>query len=116
MEIILSKRVEHIKGYLSRYHGYYIRRTKNNRFIGQRAPRINVPPDGHIRFILACADLAKVGIIFADIKIGWHELYDALYEAGDFTAAERVKWNGQEGVKLIYNAEDIINLKTTFGL
>ena len=116
MEIILSKRVVHIKGYLSRYHGYYIRRTKNNRFIGQRAPRINVPPDGHIRFILACADLAKVGIIFADIKIGWQELYDALYEAYHFTAADHVGWMGREGNKIIYDARDIINLKTTFGL
>ena len=116
MEIILSPRCKSITGTLSKKHGYYVRSTKKGRFFGQRSNSPNVPPDGHLRFIIDCAYLAKNGVYVDNIILHWAELYDALYEAGDFTAAERVKSNGQEGVKLIYNAEDIINLKITFGL
>ena len=114
MRIELSKTCEAITGSLGRGFGYFIVRRKNG-FFGVRS-RHNVPPDGHWRFIRACADLAKMKLHISDIEIDWMELSDALYEAGKFTANRQVRANGEKGIKLTYNAEDIINLKITFGL
>ena len=114
MKVILSPTCKSLTGSLGRGFGYFIVRRKNG-FFGVRS-RHNVPPDGHWRFILACAELAKMKLHVTDIEIHWMELSDALYEAGKFTANRQVRSNGVEGVKLTYNAADIINLKITFGL
>ena len=115
MEIFLSPTCESLTGTLGSGFGYYIRSTKKGRFYGQRSKH-DVPPDGHWRFILACAELAQAKLHIGDIEIGWMELSDALYEASHFVANRHVRHNGVQGVKTTYNAADIINLKKTFGL
>ena len=114
MRIKLSKTCEALTGSLGRGFGYFIVRRKNG-FFGVRS-RHNVPPDGHLSFIITCAEIAKNKLHISDIEIDWVELSDALYEAGKFTASRHVRANGVDGIKPTYNAEDIINLKITFGL
>ena len=115
MEIILSSTCKSLTGTLGRGFGYYIRSTKKGRFFGQRSKH-SVPPDGHWRFILTCAALAQMRLHIADIRIGWKELYDALYEAKGFNASFKVWQNYAYINKVQYDARDILNLKTTFGL
>ena len=115
MKIILTKQCESLVGTIDKNHGYHIQRRKNG-FFAKRNTKGFVPPDGHIRFIFACAELAKMKLHISDIEIHWMELYDALYEAYHFVAADHVGWNGREAKKLTYNAADIMNLKTLFGL
>jgi hypothetical protein len=115
MEIILSSNCKSFTGTIDASLGYYIRSTKNGRFFSQRSKH-PAPPDGHWRFILDCAELAQDGLIVADIKVDWMELYDALFEACHFDASDQVRINYGVGIKFSYNADDIINLKTTFGL
>ena len=108
MEIILSERCRSLTGSLGRGFGYHIQRRKNGLF-AKRNSKGSVPPDGHWRFILACAELAKNGLHIADIRVSREEVRTALLEAGHHTAMWHLKLN-------IYDARDIINLKTTFGL
>ena len=114
MRIILTKQCESLTGSLGRGYGYFIQR-RGAGFFSQRSKHQPIPPDGHWRFIVKCAELAG-GLHIADIEVHWTELYDALYEAYHFVAADHVGWNGREAIKLTYNAADILNLKTTFGL
>ena len=120
MEIILSKQCESFTGSLGNRFGYYIRRARHRdgsvRFFSQRSKHQPIPPDGHLRFIFACAHLAKMKLHISDIKVGWLELKSALYEAKCFTASEMVRRNYADKGKANYNAADIINLKITFGL
>ena len=109
MEIILSKQCESLTGTLGRGFGYYIRSTKKGRYFGQRSKH-TVPPDGHWRFILTCAQLAQNKLHIADIKVGYKELWSALNEAGICVSILGVD------PKEIYSANDIIYLKTTFSL
>ena len=108
MEIFLSSNCKSFTGSLGRGFGYYIRSTKKGRFFGQRSKH-SVPPDGHWRFILACAQLAQNGLHIADIKVSREEVKNALYEARCFIAMQNLS-------KDFYDARDIINLKTTFSL
>ena len=114
MEIILSKQCESLTGSLGRGFGYFIVR-RGKRFFSQRS-RHSVPPDGHWRFILTCAELAQNKLHIADIKIDWLELQTALYEAKRFIASEQVRRNYADKCKDIYDARDILNLKITFSL
>ena len=115
MKIILSQNITSLTGELLKGCGYHIEHRKKG-FFSKRNQRGNVPSDGHWRFIESCARLAKSGLHIADVKVGWQEVYDALYEAYHFVAADKIGWNGREGKKLSYNAQDILNLKTTYGL
>jgi len=112
MEIILSKQCESLTGSLGRGFGYYIKthKSKNGkpRFFSQRSKH-QVPPDGHLRFILTCAKLAQNKLHIADVKVPCEELKSALHEAGYFIAMNYLRLE-------IYTASDIINLKHTFGL
>ena len=108
MEIFLSKQCESLTGSLGRGFGYYIRSTKKGRYFGQRSKH-SVPTDGHWRFIVTCAQLAQNKLHIADIKVSREELKQALLEAGHHTAMWHLELS-------IYNARDILNLKTTFGL
>ncbi len=94
--------------------GYYLRK-KGNSFFSQRSAQ-GAPPDGHWRFIVLCAEMAKIGLYIKDIKVDWLELQTALYEAKCFTASEQVRRNYADKCKATYHARDILNLKTTFGL
>ena len=115
MEIFVSKQCESISGSLGKGFGYNIQRRKNG-FFAKRNPKGIVPPDGHWRFILACATLAHQRLHITDIKIGWLELQKALYEARKYQASEHVRRNYVYKAKVTYNAVDIINLKTLFSL
>ena len=115
MEIILSPRCKSFTGTISRYHGYAIRRN-GNRFFSYRCPEKKATPEGHWKFILTCAELAKQGYMLTDIRIGWEELQSALYEAKYFIASEMVRRNYTDKNKVWYDARDILNIKTTFGL
>ena len=95
--------------------GYYIRSTKKGKFYAQRSKHF-VPPDGHWRFIVICAELAQNKLYIADVKVTNRELESALYEAHYFIAYQVVRKNFAYRDKTTYNAEDILNLKTTFGL
>ena len=107
MRIILSSNCESFTGSLGRGFGYFIVRRKNG-FFSVRS-RHSVPPDGHWRFIVSCAELAKVGLYISDIKASRDEVSDALKEARHFIALQNLR-------KDLYNARDILNLKITFGL
>ena len=107
MEIILSPTCTSLNGALDTHLGYFIVNRKG-RFFSQRS-RFSVPPDGHWRFILACAQLAQNGLHIADIKVSREEVKNALYEARCFIAMQNLS-------KDFYDARDILNLKTTFSL
>ena len=109
MEIFLSEQCESLTGSLGRGFGYYIHRRKN-RFFSVRNTKGAVPPDGHWRFILTCAQLAKNKLHIADIQIDWWELQTALYDATHYIAARTVRENYAEKHKTTYNARDIISL------
>jgi hypothetical protein len=115
MKIILSNQCESLTGSLGSGFGYSIQRQRKG-FFSKRNSKGKVPPDGHWRFIVACAELAKNGLHIADVQVLWMELSDALYEAGHFVANYKVCINAIEKAKLFYNAADIINLKITFGI
>ena len=115
MEIILTSNCKSFTGKIGSGYGYYIRKIKN-RFFSQRSPKGVVPPDGHWRFILACAELAQLNLHIANIKVHWLELTVAVRDAHHWDAADHVCWNRRDDKKLFYNAADIINLKNSFGL
>ena len=108
MQVFLSKQCLSLTGLLRPDLGYYLRSTKKGRFFAQRS-RYNVPPDGHLRFIVTCAELAQNKLHITDISVSREELKDALYEARCFIAMQNLRLDR-------YNARDIINLKTPFGL
>lgn len=114
MKIILSDQCESFTGSLGKGFGYFIVRRKNG-FYTVRSKH-NVPEDGHWRFILACMQIAKNQLYFSDIQVSWLELHDALYEAHHFVAAQHVWKNFVDYKKRSYCADDLLNLKTTFGL
>ena len=106
MEIILSRHCKSFTGTLSRKHGYSIcKRGKG--FFGQRNGK-NVPSDGHLRFILDCAELAREGMLIADVRLMGEELIAAANEAG-YTFDTILP-------DVTYNAHDILNIKTYYGL
>ena len=114
MRIILSSNCESFTGSLGRGFGYFIVRRKNG-FFSVRS-RHTVPPDGHWNFIVSCAEIARMGLHFSDIKASWSEVRDALKEAHHWVAADAVFRNADRQIKLSYDADNILNLKTTFGL
>ena len=107
MKVILSNMCLSLVGMLNPELGYHLEHRKNGFF----AVRNNTPapPDGHWRFIVLCAELAQNGLHISDICVPRKELNAALREAHHFVAASHLKLN-------IYDARDILNLKTTFGL
>jgi hypothetical protein len=115
MKILLTKQVESLTGSLGSGYGYSIQRQRGG-FFSKRNSKGKVPPDGHWRFIVTCAELTKHRLHITDISIHWQELSLALYEAAHFIAFRQVRANGRDAKKIDYNAEDIINLKHTFGL
>lgn len=115
MKVILSNQCLSLTGMLEKGLGYHLQRRKNG-FFAKRNTKGFVPPDGHWRFIVHCAELAHNKLHITDVKINWLELQGALYKAKCFTASEQVRRNYADKCKASYNARDIINLKITFGL
>ena len=108
MKIILSKQCDSLKGSLGAGFGYHIEHRKNG-FFAKRNTKGSVPPDGHWRFIVTCAQLAKTQLHITDIEVSREELKKALYEAYIFIAMQNLNLP-------TYHARDILNLKTTFSL
>ena len=80
MEIILSPACSSLTGCLDCSLGYYIRRIGKKHF-SQRSKH-GAPPDGHWRFILACAQLAQNRLYISDIRVTREEVDAARMEAG----------------------------------
>ena len=108
MKIILSKQCESLTGMLNSSLGYHIEHRKNG-FFSKRNQRGIVPPEGHWRFIVTCAELAQNKLHIADIRVSREELKQAMYEARIFIAMQHLR-------KDLYDARDILNLKITFSL
>ena len=100
---------------LERGLGYHLEHRKKG-FFSKRNQRGSVPPDGHWRFIVLCAELAQNGLHISDIEVSHIELSDALREAHHFVANQQVYRNAINKAQLTYNARDVLNLKTTFSL
>ena len=115
MKITLSEQCESLTGSLGSGFGYSIQRQRGG-YCSKRNSKGIVPPDGHWRFILACATLAHQRLHITDIRVHWMELQTALYFARHFQAAEHVRRNYADKAKATYNADDIINLKTLYSL
>ena len=113
MEIILSKQCESLTGSLGKGFGYSIQRRRDHEgryhFYSQRS-KWNVPPDGHLKFIFTCADLAQMGLHISDISVSAKELREAFEEA-DLWYGVRVE---NTNAKQIYNASDIINYRRNY--
>ena len=107
MQIFLSKDCLALQGLICRDYGYFIvKRGKS--FFAQRSKH-SVPPDGHWRFIVLCAELAHNGLYISDISVTRSELHEALTEARRVLAAQCLRLP-------VYHTRDILNLKTLFGL
>lgn len=115
MKIQLSSQCISLTGMLERGLGYHLEHRKHG-FFSKRNQKGVVPPDGHWRFIVLCAELAQNGLHISDVKVDWMEVQSALYEARHFIASEHVRRNYADKAKATYNARDILNLKTTFSL
>ena len=109
MEVFLTKQCLSLTGILGRGYGYNLRRSKNGRFFSQRCPKGIIPPYGHWRVIVTCAELAQNRLHITDISVSRDELETALYEARCFIAMQNLRPD-------TYSARDILNLKTTFSL
>ena len=107
MQIILTENCTACTGALGRGFGYHIQRRKNG-FFGKRNSKGSVPPDGHLRFIFTAAVIARYKLHIDDIRVSGKELVNAVNEAGKFCPAYNPKH--------IFNAADIIKLKTNLGL
>ena len=111
MEIILSKQCKSLTGSLGKGFGYHIQgRTDHDgkiRFWGVRQSKGEVPADGHLRFILACAEIAQMKLHIADIRVSAKELRGAFDEAHILYGDRLVKANAKQ----IYNAGEVLDFK-----
>ena len=107
MEIILAKTCRSLTGSLGRIYGYSITR-RDGKFVSIRNPKGPRIRDGHLRFIFACAELARDGFLIADIDIRGAELLQAAREAD--VEMETILPDVQ------YNAHDVLNIKTYYSL
>lgn len=119
MEIILSKQCESLTGSFGRGFGYFIvgrwsRKEIKYRYYSQRS-RWGVSPDGHLRFIFTCAELAQNNLHITDIRVKRDEVVEALREAGKHVVAAYINAY-KEAFPTILRKDDIINLKNTYGL
>ena len=112
MEIFLSKHCQALTGSLGKGYGYYIRSFRNLqgklRFFGQRS-KWDVPPDGHLRFIFACAQLARMKTHIIEILVPRSEFEEALREAGKTLS-------GARDIRHELSAADVLTLKERFDL
>lgn len=111
MEIFLSKQCESLTGSLGQGFGYHIQKRKNG-FFAKRNTKGEVPRDGHLRFILTCADLAQSKLHITDICVSAKELRGAFNEAHILYGDRLVKADAKQ----IYNAREVIDFKKWFNL
>ncbi len=111
MEIILSKQCKSLSGSIGKGFGYFIvgrwsRTDVKYRFYSQRS-KWNVPPDGHLRFIIACAEIAQIKLHIADIRVSAKELRGAFDEAHILYGDRLVKADAKQ----IYSAGEVLDFK-----
>ena len=111
MEIILSKQCESLTGSLGSGFGYHIQKRKKG-FYAKRNTKGVVPPDGHLKFILSCANLAQSKLHITDIRVSAKELRGAFNEAHILYGDRLVKADAKQ----IYNAREVIDFKKWFNL
>ena len=114
MEIILSKQCESLTGSLGRGFGYFIQRRKE-RFFSQRSKHPPIPRDGHIRFILSCAELAQSKLHITDIRVPSDELMNALWKAGRETLGDYI-FTEPDKFPETFHADDIMKFKNDYSL
>ena len=112
MEIFLTKQCQALTGSLGNGYGYHIQRRKNG-FFAKRNSNGEIPADGHLRFIFACAELAQMKTHIADIRVSRKELIYALWEADYETAGDYVYTEPGKFPK-IFSASDIINYRRDY--
>lgn len=112
MRVILSKQCLSLTGMLERGLGYHLVERKNG-FIARRNSKGSVPPDGHLRFIFLCAELAQNKLHIADIRVPYLEMYVAVQSAGHTIAVDIVRKYSNKGV---FNAIQVMDFKNAFGL
>jgi hypothetical protein len=91
--------------------GYFlVKRGKS--FFSQRSGH-GAPPDGHLRFIFLCAEMAQNGLHIKDVRVAYTEFYDAVKEAGMVHKIPAYYgWNS--GAFL--NAREVLKLKEEYAL
>ena len=105
MKVILSTMCTSLVGMLERGLGYHLEHRKNG-FFSKRNQRGSVPPDGHWRFIVLCAELAQNGLYISDIQVSRVELLNALSEAGlSLSSARDVR-------REVLSASDIMSIRS----
>lgn len=109
MRVILSKQCLSLTGMLERGLGYHLVERKNG-FIARRNSKGSVPPDGHLRFIFLCAELAQSKLHITDISLSGYELKYALTEACFLASALLVDPDNE------YNAAEVLQFKKERGL
>ena len=112
MEIFLTKQCESFTGSLGKGFGYHIQRRKNG-FFAKRNAKGEIPADGHLRFIFACADLAKMKTHITDICVSRRELSDALWDAGREQISNNIF---SKKFPEIFSAVDVLTLKNRYNL
>ena len=121
MEIFLSKQCQALTGSLGKSFGYFIvgrwsRPDVRYRYYSQRS-KWDVPANGHLRFIFACAELAQMKTHITDILVSCKELSDAIWEAGfhdlaDYIVSKKKSFLGTlHADSDVLNANDIINFR-----
>ena len=96
-------------GTLERGLGYHIEHRKNG-FFSKRNQKSFVPPDGHLRFIFLCAELAQLKLHITDVWVSRNELVKAVEEAGWCLS------RFMENLRPTLNAKDILTFKQETGL
>ena len=104
MKVILSNMCTALVGMLKPELGYFLVQ-RGDSFFSQRS-RHSVPPDGHWRFIVLCAELAQNGLYISDIQVSRAELLNALSEAGlSLSCARDVR-------REVLSASDILSIRS----
>lgn len=109
MKVILSQQCLSLVGTLERGLGYHIEHRKNG-FFSKRNQRGHVPSDGHWRFIVLCAEMAKNGLYIKDICVSGYELKAALQEDVLLASALCVEVDNE------YSAAEVLQFKKERGL
>ena len=109
MEILLNKSIcRSFTGALSKKDGYCIRR-RGERFFGCRQLTRQATPDGHWRFIVTCAQIARHRLYVSNIIVSYEEVRQALEEAGK-TIPPMLLADG------VFNAEKLLAFKNEYSL
>ena len=100
MKLILTKKCASFTGSLGKGYGYAVQKRKSG-FYGVRFSRGHVPPDGHLRFIIACAKLAQMRTHIVDIQLTEREFRNALAEADIYGVGPVGTYNAKRVIELM---------------